>query len=275
MGKMAKFFVTLAACVVAVTAGMLLSADIHPLRQCFYALYCLTPALAVLITDKEGVGAMLRRYRADISHIDPKRSLMYILGMAFLLPLSYILCVWIAGNLAGVEQLGRIAVPDAGKSSVVLYFSGVGLSLIAGVTVNMLLGLGGEMGWRGFLGQHLKMSPCRRSVATGLIWGTWYMPLSLVGRLEAGTSVGIVIGAAVVAYLVCIVLSFLLDGVYRLSGSLLVPAAVWGVFTSSVFMLDFQSGGEAPFTGTYGVAGVVSLALLWLVFRWTWPAESQ
>lgn len=62
---------------------------------------------------------------------------------------------------------------------------GVIASLIAGTTVNAILGFGEELGWRGFLVKELSfMGFWKSSLLIGLIWGIWHAPLVLYGGLN-------------------------------------------------------------------------------------------
>ncbi len=233
--------------------------------QWVYMLYCFTPAVAVWIAEKnEGLGTILRQYKVSFKEIDLKRALIYVLGTAILLPVLHLLCIYGAGNLLHIGQFGQVVLPDGWLGRYLLDAS---IALAGGLTLNMLAALGGEIGWRGFLGRHLDMEPWKRNAITGLIWGTWYLPLTLIPRITAGEAAGHIAGAVVMTYLTFIVLSFILDRVFRASRSMFVPAAVYGIFITSSFMLHFQAGGDATFFGNYGVAGIISLGILYLVFK--------
>jgi hypothetical protein len=275
MSKTIKFLLALAAGVLLVTAGILLSKNIRWLSQCFYTLYYFTPAIAVLIAERKGLRAMLRKYRVGFGEIDIKRSSIYILGTAFLLPLLYILCVWVAGDVLHIEQFGHVSFPGADAvfygatlpggvaGAFLIYLGGVVAALIAGLTYNMLFGLGGEVGWRGFLGQNLGANSCKRNIVTGLIWGTWYLPVLLTGRISAGETAIAVLGASAISYATFIVLSFLLERVFRECRSLFIPAAVYGIFVSTS-VVALHSAGE---TWADGVVRLIALVMLYALFR--------
>ena len=59
---------------------------------------------------------------------------------------------------------------------------GVLVALIAGTTINAVLGFGEELGWRGFLLKQLGfMGFWKSSALIGLIWGIWHAPLIMLG----------------------------------------------------------------------------------------------
>ncbi|MDR2912767.1 MAG: hypothetical protein LBV38_05695 [Alistipes sp.] len=303
MNKTIRFFGALAAGMAVVTAGILLTKGmlspegvveaagagiaegteppegIRLLSQLFYTLYYFIPAIAVLVAEREGFGAMLRKYRVGFREIDWRRALTFVLATALVLPLLHTLCVWAAGNLLHIEQFGRVAIPSGEYDlfgiamsdnmlvrGLSIYIRGVAFALLAGLTFNMLFALGGEVGWRGFLGRHLSMSPAKRDIATGLIWGTWHLPIALIGRVGAMPAIEIV-GAVGATYINFVILSFLLDMALERGRSLFVPAAVYGVYISSSLtsLLDIHS--QAPLAGTNSVVGVVSLAILYALLR--------
>ncbi|MHB8086186.1 MAG: CPBP family intramembrane glutamic endopeptidase [Dehalococcoidia bacterium] len=56
------------------------------------------------------------------------------------------------------------------------------VSLIAGTTINAVLGFGEELGWRGFLLKQFGfMGFWKSSALIGFIWGIWHAPLILLG----------------------------------------------------------------------------------------------
>lgn len=57
-------------------------------------------------------------------------------------------------------------------------------SLVAGVSINMVFGLGEEIGWRGFLFPEMRkhMSDRRAVLVCGVIWGLWHAPITCMGH---------------------------------------------------------------------------------------------
>lgn len=54
--------------------------------------------------------------------------------------------------------------------------------LVAGASINALVAMGEEIGWRGFMYTHLHGARLKRSLLTGLAWGVWHAPLVIRGH---------------------------------------------------------------------------------------------
>src|SRR4029453_230910 len=88
-------------------------------------------------------------------------------------------------------DLNRIRVPAAELDAFIAsvrknrlhpMVSFVGGAMIAGITVNTALTLFEELGWRGFLFEHVNGGFWRKSLIGGAIWGVWQFPLVLRGH---------------------------------------------------------------------------------------------
>lgn len=102
-------------------------------------------------------------------------------------------------------------------------------TVIAAYTVNGLLALGEEAGWRGWLQSAL--APLGRRigvVATGAIWGLWHAPLIVMGYEYGGQ---IPVPAGIVLFTcVCIAVGVLLSWLRARSGSVIPGAVAHGAF---------------------------------------------
>jgi len=71
----------------------------------------------------------------------------------------------------------------------------------------MILGLGVEIGWKGFLQKNIKANFFKKNILIGSIWGIWHIPIILNGHNYHSHAV-IGIGVQI---LLCIVLIFYLS----------------------------------------------------------------
>lgn len=136
---------------------------------------------------------------------------------------------------------------------VSLFLTGV----IAGPTLNAILAVGEEVGWRGFLLYELRdLGFWRGSVVIGVVWGLWHTPLILQGFNYPEHSV-IGVGMMVVF---AVLLTPLLSYVRLKAGSVFAAAmfhgTVNGLGTLSVIAVN---GGSDLTIGITGVSGFVVL----------------
>ena len=99
------------------------------------------------------------------------------LALAVLIPIIYCLVIYVPTWLSGLGGFDREYL---GK---VLPF------LPMGMASGLLMSLGEEIGWRGFLAPTLYrgLGFGWAGVGTGIIWGVWHMPLIVGGGYDAGT----------------------------------------------------------------------------------------
>ncbi len=150
------------------------------------------------------------------------------------------------------EALGTLTIPML--ISLFLY------GMLAGVSINALVALGEEVGWRGFLYSELKgMGFWRMSYTVGVIWGVWHAPIILKGHnypLHPVPGVFMMV-------LFTTLLSPLLFFVRERANSTLAPAIFHGTLNAVAgFDLLFISGGNDLTVGLTGLSGLVVLALL-------------
>ncbi len=158
------------------------------------------------------------------------------------------------------------------------------IGVIGGITyapfINMLLALGEEIGWRGFLYPQLKARFGRRKgwLLGGVIWGAWHWPLIWLIGYEYGAAAGNPIGyigfPVVGMLLFCVVTAgwgILHDRLYEKSGSLWAPSLFHGAINAaatlplSVCLTDTGSArllGPAPMGLLAGLPFLIVAAVL-------------
>ena len=108
--------------------------------------------------------------------------------------------------------------------------------------INMFLGLGEEIGWRGFLYPQLKARFGRRKgwLLGGVIWGAWHWPLIWLIGYEYGAAAANSVGYAgfpvTGMLLFCVIAAgwgILHDWLYEKSGSIWVPSLFHGAINAS------------------------------------------
>jgi membrane protease YdiL (CAAX protease family) len=96
---------------------------------------------------------------------------------------------WIAPVLYASVAYGLVWWSGMGGMDPSRFHADVPTFLIVGLLQSMLLSLGEEIGWRGFLVPALASSLSFRgtAIASGLIWALWHVPLILFADYNAGT----------------------------------------------------------------------------------------
>ena len=124
-------------------------------------------------------------------------------------------------QIAGLERFASV------KTLKIL-----GMGYAAGVTVNALLALGEEFGWRAYLMPSLTrhVEILGSVIIVGIVWGLWHVPVilsakPLLERYFPWMTLELVLVSNVVS---CIVLSYPLYFLLISSGSVLPPAAFHG-----------------------------------------------
>jgi membrane protease YdiL (CAAX protease family) len=150
----------------------------------------------------------------------------------------------------------------------------LGQGLLTGLTINAVLGLGEEIGWRGFLYKELATYGGRArslgwvALVTGLVWGVWNAPLVLQGQ---GFPEHRLAGAAVMV-LYCVAASPVYAWLRMRSGTVVVPAIFHGSLNATGFLpLMLTRGGDDLTVGTLALPGLVVLlvvdVLVWRALR--------
>lgn len=158
--------------------------------------------------------------------------------------------VWLTG--LGIfdpyQRIAQIAAEinlEARSPTLILIVYILGMGTI-GVLINMLAGVGEEIGWRGFLVPELyqEFSFTKTSIVSGLIWTIWHSPVILFSDYN---NAGIATWYSLICFAVMVVgMSFAYTWLRIKSGSLW-PAAILhashNLFIQGIF---------TPFTGNSG-----------------------
>ena len=153
------------------------------------------------------------------------------------------------------------------RNTLLFFVVSLGQVLIAGPTINALAALGEELGWRGLLHREWEQFGFwKNSVATGLLWGLWHLPLIVHGYNYPNP-----IGGPLMMTLLTVLLSPILTYLRGQSGSVLAAAIFHGTFNAAATLMIFLRGGNAFLTGPTGVAGMIALLganlVIWRLMR--------
>ena len=102
--------------------------------------------------------------------------------------------------------------------------------------LNMLVAVGEETGWRGFLYPQLKARFGKRKgwFIGGIIWGLWHSPLIWLIGYEYGTDyIGFPVTGMILFCIITIVLGIICDWLYEKSQCIWVPSIFHGAFNAA------------------------------------------
>ncbi len=157
-----------------------------------------------------------------------------------------------------LEKVGDMLVPML-LLQMTLLAAGVGM------TLNAIAAFGEELGWRGFMHQHLgAWGFWSRAAFVGLFWGLWHLPLTLRGHNypnhpEVGVAMMIVF---------CLLLSPLTAWIRARSGCVVGPTWLHGTL-NALGGAGLLVAGSDLLRGPAGLAGMIVLALFNLGLWWS------
>jgi len=145
------------------------------------------------------------------------------------------------------DMSGNYMVVSAGKEALeqmeargISYPMYVLISAIGSMTyaplINMVLALGEEIGWRGFLYAQLKTKFGRKKgwIWGGVIWGAWHWPVIWLIGYEYGVDyVGFPVVGMLLFCVFTVALGILCDWLYERSGSIWLPSLCHGAINAA------------------------------------------
>jgi len=206
-----------------------------------------------------------------------RRTFLVILVLWVGIPLFVVLTTLIAGalgwyrlDLTGFSMLAQAHEQQTGNQPVPRTMLLVSLGAVALTPVlNAVPSFGEEWGWRGWLLPRLRRYGVWRAILiSGVVWGLWHAPLTLLGYNYA------LLGpwAALMFVPFCIVFGAILGWTRWFTGSVWPSVVGHGVLNGSTgLVLLFGAAGQQvnfALVGPIGVIGIVLLAVIAvLLFR--------
>lgn len=168
---------------------------------------------------------------------------------------------------AQLEAAGAGQLP-AGTLATVQVVSAV----LVAPAINALPALGEEWGWRGWLlPRLLRFGTWPALLLSGLIWGVWHAPLTLLGYnypLLGGWAMPMFVGS-------CVLLGIVLGWLRLYSGSVWPPVLAHASLNATAGLVFLIGDADDPpvtaLAGATGLVGWALLAVLGAVLLWLWP----
>ncbi len=138
-------------------------------------------------------------------------------------------------------------------------------NIFNGSTINALVAIGEEIGWRGFLLGEIgrKTNLYQAAVIVGIVWSLWHAPLILAGYNYPHHPDIIGIGMFT---LICIVWSIILSQLRVLGKSIIPPAVMHGNINAvaTTILFSFTLNDEL-YTSPIGIIGLIASATIALI----------
>jgi len=137
------------------------------------------------------------------------------------------------------------------------------LNGILGSLLNIVMFLGEELGWRGFMVPRLLLlfKPATAFLFGGAIWAVWHLVLITKGLNYPGHTVT----GTLMMIMMCIPLGVIIQYFYYCSKSIFVAALSHAALNKSAMSMSFVLNDSHYNTFLYGPTGVVGILLFWLV----------
>ena len=172
-------------------------------------------------------------------------------------------------------SLADASIP-LGESVPVALLTLFGLNIVLGPIINVLLMLGEEVGWRGFLTPHFVQKFGKRGlIYANIVWALWHVPMFFTGlNYSSNPWLGIpfMMGVSVTMGIIYQTLF------QRSGGSIWVPALMHGVTNqTAITVVNFLMHDDAAFNqfvhGPTGIIGIVVMGVLAAYFYRRYDVE--
>jgi uncharacterized protein len=220
-----------------------------------------TPAIAALLA-----AAVTRR---SFKEMGWKLRPVKWLAIGWLIPVAYGLIayslLWITG-LGGVPnptflERARLTLNMPEASNTLVIIAAFGYISIVNLLPGMLMSLGEEMGWRGFLVPELAKGSGAQKAAlySGLIWFVWHMPGVWLGGYGAGQTP---LGYRLFCFALLVISGGVIFAWLRLRSGSLWPVVILHAVHNNVIQaffdrITFDTGYTQYFAGEFGMALVL------------------
>ena len=138
-----------------------------------------------------------------------------------------------------IEAAGEEAVKqmEASGVSYPLYILSISVTCITyAPLINMIFGMGEEVGWRGFLYPQLKARFGRKTgwVIGGAVWGAWHWPvICLIGYEYGPEYFGFPVVGMLLFAVVTVALGIIADWTYEKTGCIWLPSLFHGAYNAA------------------------------------------
>ena len=228
-------------------------------RSILWLLCSFAPLIAVVLTSRESVTVLVARYNLAFKKVNIQKMLLYVLLPLVALPLTTFLVVYALGDLAQLIN-ARITSSTLPIALSIFFTPGYLLTCLQ----YLIVAIGGEFAWRGFLGDTIKSSSLRKYIIIGAMWWFW----SLMSVLPYGGEILCIdfIVGQLVKLTFFIVLSYYLANAVKSSKTLWTSACVVGLLPGTGLLYSGIINQNALIMGSESIITIVFFAAaLWFI----------
>ncbi len=232
-------------------------------------------AVVALLIEKE-----LYNYKEILGVTKPKTrdlllsSLIIIAGYTLALGLSPLMGIKI-GIFGPLKELSGAFLGIKASFLIIAIF--ILLGIAAGISINALVALGEEIGWRGYLLSRFseRFNLGLSSLSVGIIWGLWHVPLIVEGYDYSTTFISEGVShdpsglESVLAFiLVTSALGILLAELRVHLGNVFAPAAAHGTVNSIAGLFAYMTLGSRILSPPAGLSVALSFSVISAIAGW-------
>ncbi|MDR2122949.1 MAG: CPBP family intramembrane metalloprotease [Flavobacteriaceae bacterium] len=249
---------------------------INPLQMLFSVLLMTTPAFTAFLVERKKFSEITKKFQLNFKTINWKQTFKYLLITNLLLPVLVIFYGYVLGNVLEINVFGKLPTdytqlhPMIQNTPIVKtdYFLPVLILIIfiysslLSISINGLIAMGEEIGWRGFLESNINLPFFKKNILIGIIWGIWHAPIIILcgHNYPSYPYWGILM-----MVISCISLSFYFSFALKNTRSLFVMGALHGGINAVIPMLATVQINYNEIFGPVGLLSVLSVLTIFTI----------
>lgn len=169
----------------------------------------------------------------------------------------------------GSEMAASANLPD---SLPALLIVGILAAIISGFTINLVVALGEEYGWRGYLRKALPGSIWRKHTIIGLVWGAWHLPLIWLGY-NYDRPMDVI--PLLVFMLFAVMMGYVFAYIVERFDNVMYAGIFHGMFNGFAGMFAFLLSSHNPLiSGPVGIISALCFLAIAIVLFGFWPISA-
>lgn len=244
-------------------------------KMFLYVILMLSPSIiATIMVGKEHI---YNNWNIKFKNINRKEAIKYILIINIVIPFILMFYSYILSNILELRGVGSLILntenlpsyikekmPNIFRNMNILIFSLIvfSINIFSSISINGLLGLGEEIGWRGFLEKNISSPFIKKNIIIGIIWGGWHIPIILLNGHNYSENRYL---GCLMMIMLCISISFYFSHILKKSNSLLLMGVLHGSVNAFVPFLTIIHKNYVDILGPQGFLLMISFITVFVI----------